>query len=156
MTEGPGFFISPEGEVTLLKTTHIRAVIKSPEVFGLSRNYIESIYIKHGEKTAIEGKAREEILSRVLRNGWIRIRRHHNRYWSVQTGRVRRKGSSTGGPEKSWLESTAIQRPIPTCRSRLKVWKMVLEKRPRLDNWLKLRRQDRVFSFCHACAHRFG
>ena len=72
----------------MLKTTHIRTVTKNPELFGLSRNYIESTYIKHGEKTAIEGKAREEILRRVLRNGWIRVRRHTNRYWSVQTSRV--------------------------------------------------------------------
>ncbi len=72
----------------MLKTTHIRAVITSPEVFGLSRNYIESTYIKHGEKTGIEGNARDEILRIVLRNGWIRLRRHTNRYWAIQTGTV--------------------------------------------------------------------
>ncbi len=88
MTRGPGFFISPEGEITMLKTTHIRTVTKNPELFGLSRNCIESIYIKHREKTAIEGKARDEILRRVLGNGWVRVRRHQNRNWSVQTGTV--------------------------------------------------------------------
>ena len=88
MKRGPGFFISPEGEVTLLETTHIRTITKNPELFGLSRSYIESKYMKHSEKTTIEGNAREEILRRVLRNGWIRLRRHTNRYWSVQTGTV--------------------------------------------------------------------
>lgn len=88
MTRGPGFFISPKGEIIPVDTSHIRTVIKNPEVFGLSREYIESKYTKLGEKTGLEGKARDEILRRVLRNGWMRLRRHTNRYWSVQTGTV--------------------------------------------------------------------
>ena len=88
MTRGPGFFISPEGEITLIETTHIRTVIKNPEAFGLSRDYVESKYMKHGEKTGLERNARDEILRRVLRNGCIRLRRHPNRCWSVQTGTV--------------------------------------------------------------------
>ena len=88
MTRGPGFFISPKGEIIPVETSHIRTVIKNPGLFGLSRDYIESRYTKHGEKTGTEGKAREEILRRVLKHGWIRMRRHPNRYWSVQTGRV--------------------------------------------------------------------
>ena len=88
MTEGPGFFISPEGEVTLLKTTHFGTVTKNPELFGLSRNYIKARYLKQGEKANLEGKARDEILRRVLGNGWVRVRRHQNRNWSVQTGTV--------------------------------------------------------------------
>jgi len=88
MIRGPGFFISPKGETTLIETTHIRTVIKNPDLFGLSRDYIESGYTKLGEKTGLEGKARDEILRRVLRNRWMRLRRHTNRYWSVQTGTV--------------------------------------------------------------------
>ncbi len=88
MTRGPGFFISPKGEIIPVDTSHIRTVIKNPEVFGLLRDYIESKYTKLGERTGLEGKARDEILRRVLRNGWMRLRRHTNRYWSVQTGAV--------------------------------------------------------------------
>ncbi len=88
MTRGPGFFISPKGEIIPVDTSHMRTVIKNPEVFGLSRDYIESTYTKLGEKTGLEGKARDEILRRILRNGWMRLRRHTNRYWSVQTGTV--------------------------------------------------------------------
>lgn len=88
MTIGPGFFISPKGQIILVENSHIRAVIKNPELFRLSKAYIKSMYKKHGEKIGIEGKAREEILRRVMGNGWIRLRRHPNRYWSVQTGMV--------------------------------------------------------------------
>ena len=88
MTRGQGFFISPKGKITLLKTTHIQAVIKNPEAFGLSGNYIKARYLKQGEKANLEGKARDKILRKVLRNGWIRVRRHQNRNWSVQTGTV--------------------------------------------------------------------
>ena len=88
MTRGPGFFISPKGEIIPVETSHIRTVIKTPGLFGLSRDYIESRHTEHGEKTGTEGKGREEILRRVMRNGWIRLRRHTNKYWSVQTGTV--------------------------------------------------------------------
>jgi hypothetical protein len=88
MTRGPGFFISPKGEIISVETSHIRTVIKNPDLFGLSRDYIKSKYTKHGEKIGLEGSARTEILRRVLQNGWIRLRRHHNRHWSVQTGTV--------------------------------------------------------------------
>jgi hypothetical protein len=47
-----------------------------------------SAFKKHSEKTGTEGNAREQILRGVLRHGWIRLRRHANRYWSIQTGRV--------------------------------------------------------------------
>jgi len=88
MTRGPGFFISPRGEIIPVETSHIRTVIKTPDLFGVSIGYIKSKYTKLGEKTGLEGKARDEILRGVLRNGWIRLRRHTNRYWSVQTGTV--------------------------------------------------------------------
>jgi hypothetical protein len=72
----------------MVGTTHLRTVMKDPEVFGVSKDYIESKYINRREKTGLEGRARDEILRRVLRNGWMRLRRHTNRYWSVQTGAV--------------------------------------------------------------------
>ena len=88
MTRGPGFFISPKGGIIPVETSHIGTIIKNPDLFGLSRDYIKAMFKKHGEKTGTEGKAREEILRRVMRNGWIRLRRHTNKYWSVQTGTV--------------------------------------------------------------------
>lgn len=88
MTRGPGFFISPKGGIIPVETSHIRTVIKTPGLFGLSSDYIESRHTEHGEKNGTEGKAREEILRRVMQNGWIRLRRHPNRYWSVQTEMV--------------------------------------------------------------------
>ncbi len=91
MTRGPAFFISPKGEIIPIETTHIRTVRQDPELFGLSRPWIESTHKKHTEKSGLEGNAREEILRKVLKNGWIRLRRHTNRYWSVQTGKITKR-----------------------------------------------------------------
>ena len=88
MTRGPGFFISPRGEVIMVGTTHARTVMKDPEAFGLSRDSMGSRHMKHKRGGGFEGNPREEILRAALRNGWIRLRRHTNRYWSVQTGTV--------------------------------------------------------------------
>jgi len=88
MTQGPGFFISPEGDRIPIASSHIRTVADDPDRFGVTTHDIESTYRKHGEKPGLEGRARDEILRKVMSTGWIRIRRYTNRYWSVQTGTV--------------------------------------------------------------------
>jgi hypothetical protein len=88
MTRGPGFFISPRGEVIMVGTTHARTVMKDPEAFGLSRDAMGFRHMKNRRGSGFEGNPRGEILRAALRNGWIRLRRHTNRYWSVQTGTV--------------------------------------------------------------------
>jgi hypothetical protein len=77
------FFISPYGDIVAADISHIATVIKYPKKFGLTKEYIESIYNKHNEKFGVEGKARDEILKELMSNGWIRIRRYPNRFWSV-------------------------------------------------------------------------
>ena len=72
----------------MVGTTHARTVMKDPEAFGLSRDSMGSRHMKHKGKARLEGNPREKILRAALRNGWIRLRRHTNRYWSVQTGTV--------------------------------------------------------------------
>lgn len=111
MTRGPGFFISPKGEIIQIETTHIRTVRQDPELFGLSRPWIESTHKKHTEKSGLEGNAREEILRKVLKNGWVRLRRHTNRYWSVQTGTVT-------GETKSFIRRWAQEILRGTCSYR--------------------------------------
>jgi hypothetical protein len=78
-----GFFISPDGIFVPLKGTHIVTVVTRPKIFGLTLKEIDAAYAAHKEPTYIEGIAREEVLRTVLKKGWIRLRRHRNR-WSVQ------------------------------------------------------------------------
>jgi hypothetical protein len=78
-----GMFISPEGQIRTVQTSHIDAVIKSPVTFGLTSEEIQKQYDKYSEPLGLEGKAREVLLRRIIKNGWIRLRRYPNRQWSI-------------------------------------------------------------------------
>lgn len=53
-------------------------VISSPEKFGLTREYIEEQYEAYGEKIGTEGKARENIIRKLMFAGFTRIRKYGN------------------------------------------------------------------------------
>ena len=76
------FFISPDGLLIRVPQNHIGTVINDPSRFGLTRDEIQTLYERHGEPMGIEGEARKEILLKIIKDGWIRIRRYRN-YWSV-------------------------------------------------------------------------
>jgi hypothetical protein len=76
------FFISPNGKIITVGTSHIAEVIKNPEIFGLKLENIKEIYRKHNEPLGLEGKARREILIQIIQQGWIRLRRYRES-WSV-------------------------------------------------------------------------
>ncbi|MBI5805806.1 hypothetical protein HZA73_07150 [candidate division TA06 bacterium] len=82
------YWISPRGRiipVTGQVVTHIRAVIKNPARFGLSREAILEAYKRHREPLGLEGKARQEIMAGLLRKGWIRLRYvPRGQYFTVQ------------------------------------------------------------------------
>lgn len=67
--------------------THIHDLVENPEIFGFTKEQIVSIYKKHGETVGNEGEAREEIMKKVIKNGWIRIRHNTGRNldrWIIQ------------------------------------------------------------------------
>ena len=84
---GPAYWISREGRVISVTTTHIAEVISTPEVFGTSLEEIHAVYTEHGEALGVEGEARVVILKDVLSRGWIRLRRHRDR-WSIEADRL--------------------------------------------------------------------
>jgi len=69
------FWISPDGKLLPVFDNHIRAVIKDPNIFGLTTNDIEAEYAKENEQIGIEGRARRSIILELVRRGWIRVRR---------------------------------------------------------------------------------
>ena len=77
------FFLSPSGDILHVPDNHISMVISDPKRFGLTKAKIESVYDRHGERLGAEGEARIEILLQVNTQGWIRLRRYPNRYWSA-------------------------------------------------------------------------
>ena len=73
-------------QVYEVDTKHINMVIKNPEMFGLTIEEIRAIYKKYNEKIGQEGKAREEIIKLVAKNGWLRVRHYAipKDYWTIQ------------------------------------------------------------------------
>jgi hypothetical protein len=80
------YFISPDGYLMPVDYRHIGTVSDYPEKFGLTREYIDTTFEKYNEKKGLEGKAREEILTKLIHEGWIRIRLYTNKsqvFWSI-------------------------------------------------------------------------
>lgn len=87
------YWITPKGEILKPDIRHIGAVIKNPRKFGETDKTIQDTYNKHGEEISdtIEGKAREEIMLRVIKRGFIRIRKgtsRMNQSWSIQLNKL--------------------------------------------------------------------
>ena len=69
-----GFWIAPSGDIIQVPKSHIDMVVANPEKFRMSKEEIKKLYEKYNEPIGHEGKAREEILSDLIKDGWIRIR----------------------------------------------------------------------------------
>lgn len=78
------FFISPTGELINVEVSHIATIIKDPTRFGMTLETIKKTYERFGEKLMVEGSARREILIQMVQEGWTRIRRYPNHFWSIQ------------------------------------------------------------------------
>ena len=73
-TQSEGYYIAPSGDIIPIDTTHIESVLKHPEKFRTTKKELQEIYDKYDEPYGLEGKAREEILSNFIKEGWIRLR----------------------------------------------------------------------------------
>jgi hypothetical protein len=88
------YWISPEGEIFTVHTSHIDMVFDRPELFGLNLQFIHSVYDIYNEKYRSEGKGREEILIMLFRQGWIRVRRYLKPYrWTINVNTIDEKTS---------------------------------------------------------------
>lgn len=77
------YWISPRNEIISVNTTHIDLVIKNPELFGLTSEYIRQKYAEFDEPVGQEGKAREAIMVDLIKRGWVRIRKYRNKGYSI-------------------------------------------------------------------------
>lgn len=84
------YWIDPRGKVTEAPITHIATVIKHPSKFGLTKQKIQIIYDKYDEKIGWEGKAREQIMTDLMKKGFIRIRERSNG-WTIQLWKLNKK-----------------------------------------------------------------
>lgn len=101
------WWISPESEIVTVNTsTHISEIIAHPEKFGLTREYIEETYKAHGERLGLEGKAREEIMKKVMDLGWIRARDGNGLY--METSNLSRYKDTIYSAIKTFLSENLM------------------------------------------------
>ncbi len=64
---------------------HIHIIIDNPSIFDLSMDYINKIYELENEPLGSEGKARQSIIKKVMKNNWIRVRyRPEQNTWYIE------------------------------------------------------------------------
>jgi len=79
------FWLSNVGKIIDVPMTHIDDIRDNPEDFGLTKKYLDSIKQKYGN--IYDGsKSRDVIMTDLLKNGWIRIRKVKSGYqhWTIQ------------------------------------------------------------------------
>jgi len=96
MTRDQAYWISPSGKIIDVvnvenresgdsSTLHIGAIVRDPEIFGLTKEEVQKVYDKYGETVGSEHKAREDILIMAMNIGWIRVRYYSRKsYWTIQ------------------------------------------------------------------------
>jgi len=84
MAQGNGYWA--KGSKIYPISIHIEYVIKNPDKFSLTKEKIKAVYKKFGEPLGFEGKARNEIMKKVMSDGWLRVRHNRGRsdHWSIQ------------------------------------------------------------------------
>jgi len=90
--DSEAFWISPKGKIMIVDMYHITSVLKNPKAYGFSNYEIDSIYKKYDEPRGLEGQAREEIMKKLLKNNWIRIRFMKRNYsFTIQLNKLDKK-----------------------------------------------------------------
>ena len=79
--ENMAYWINPRGKVMEPAMYHIGSIISNPSKFGETKETIKDTFDKHNEpiSKSSEGNARNEIMERVMKRGFIRIRKHNLR-----------------------------------------------------------------------------
>jgi hypothetical protein len=81
------------GKLTIkVSTRHINDIIDHPTKFGETKDTVFDAYKKYDERVGIEGKAREEIIERILQRGFARVRFNmRQQRWSIQVYKLNDK-----------------------------------------------------------------
>ncbi|MFW9942563.1 MAG: hypothetical protein ACFFFT_16105 [Candidatus Thorarchaeota archaeon] len=110
------YWIFPDHKV-LETSSHHQEVIKSPQIFGETVESVRETYKKYGEKLGLEAKARDEILTRVIQRGFIRIRENRNN-WSVQVWKLT---DETRDRIHKWAKAKAVYNQVRDKYAHVKV-----------------------------------
>ena len=85
--QGRGFWLSQDSVHEVgIGSSHAKEIIRFPEKYGFSGEYIRELYRSHKEPLYLEGRAREQLIREAAGKGFIRIRENLRPlwYWSIQ------------------------------------------------------------------------
>lgn len=109
------YWITPENKIIPVITSHIDEVFNNPLIFGLSYEYLISVYQKYEEVLRTEGQARQEIIGELVKRGFIRIRRYKKigqEYWSVNVKEINEASMETIRQFFRLIDEKDIEIPI--------------------------------------------
>ena len=75
------------GKIKQVNNKHINDIIGNPEAFGFTLAQIKGVYEKNKEPLGSEGKSREQIMVKAMKDGWIRVRQRSDKsgkIWIIQ------------------------------------------------------------------------
>ena len=81
------YWISPAGDIYPVEKTHIHAVATNPKRYGTTLGKVKREFEKYDEVFPFqEHKARRNILTKIIKMGWIRLRLHlKSATWTAET-----------------------------------------------------------------------
>ena len=89
MPQSEGYFIAPSGDIIPVPKNHINMILENPEKFRTTLEELHKVYDQHKEPYGQEGYAREEIMSDLIKEGWIRVRHiPRNDFFTVQVNKL--------------------------------------------------------------------
>ena len=71
------YWIAPNGEVQPIQVSHIEFIVNNLSMFNQSASSIQEYYDKYSEEFGTEVKASEEIISKIIVDGWISCLYNH-------------------------------------------------------------------------------
>ena len=90
------YWISPKGDILEVPDRHIVLVTLNPKIFGLTLSKIEKTYKKRKEPLFTEGYARDDIMAKLIKSGWIRLRYHpEDDSWTIQATELNARTSKS-------------------------------------------------------------
>jgi len=91
-SSGNGYWVHGNNIYDMTTDIHLDFIRDNSDLFNISKEEMDAIYAKYGERLGSEGKAREEIIKLVAKDGWVRVR-HYSKpdYWSIQCDSIKRR-----------------------------------------------------------------
>lgn len=86
-----GYWISPSGTTYDVPFTHIDFIVKNPYLFGYTRDELQMIADRHCDRLEDEGASRNQVMTDLLKMGWIRVRYDRQREWVLQIWTLSKK-----------------------------------------------------------------